>query len=146
MPRASKNNPIPEKDLERLQDNLYSLLSSLNNPTITATFMNDFLSDEEKIMLSKRLGLYIMLDLNIDTPTIMNALSISLETVRTHKIRSMRQSLEFKQIVRSLQARERNNDRLERIGNIAKKILSAPDKMKKGQFVSAIYDSNPRKK
>lgn len=146
MPRASKNNLIAEKELVRLEKNLYSLLSSVHGVETVAVFMRDFLSDEERIMLAKRLALYVMLDLNIDTPTIMNALSISLETVRTHKMRSQRQSVEFKKLIRQIHKWEENDTRLKDIAKTAQDILSIPYKMKGRRFTDEIHGNIAPKK
>ncbi len=133
MPRASKNNLISEKELLRLEGNLSYLLSTLASASDVKIFMSDFLSDEENIMLSKRLALYVMLDLNIDTQTIMNALSVSLETVRTHRMRYDRQSKEFKEMVRKIHKREKLDKKLAEIGEIAKDVLEFPDRPKKSK-------------
>ncbi|PIR79922.1 MAG: hypothetical protein COU25_02915 [Candidatus Levybacteria bacterium CG10_big_fil_rev_8_21_14_0_10_35_13] len=84
MPRASKRTFNKEIATE-LKANFASLISSLQYLTDIEQFFNDFLTKEEKLMLSKRLMLHLLLESKYKDFEIQSILGISRETVRIHK-------------------------------------------------------------
>lgn len=84
MPRASKRFINRQLD-EDLEEYFSILISNLNNPKEIESFFNDFLTSEEKLMLTKRLMLHLMLENNYKDFEIEQVLKISGETVRVHR-------------------------------------------------------------
>ena len=84
MPRASKKQ-LSKNIYKELDDHFSSLISSLQSPNDIDGFFNDFLSAEEKTMLTKRLMLHLMLENGYQTPAIKAVLGMSFETIRVHK-------------------------------------------------------------
>lgn len=83
MPRASRVKQKKEQQ-EKLMDNLIHVLSGINNKSHVQNFLNDLLTEEEKVMLSKRLMLYALLKKGYPPTTIKTLLNISYETIRIH--------------------------------------------------------------
>lgn len=84
MPRASKRF-ISKSVNSELKEYFANLISSLNSSKEIEQFFNDFLTIEEKIMLSKRLMLHLMLENRYQNYQIEEVLKVSGETVRVHK-------------------------------------------------------------
>lgn len=148
MPRASKNNIIGEKHAEKLEKDLYSLVSSMDSASLNA-FMKDFLSDEERVMLSKRLEVYIMLHSELDVQTISTALSVSRETVRTHRTKRRMHRKAFHEIISGI-IKRRNNQKLSTniqnaVGQVATTFLAIPDRAKKRQLFPEGFGTTPKK-
>ena len=84
MPRASKRT-ISKKLIKELSDNLTDLISAMKNPEYISVFLNTFLTDEERIMVSKRLMLYMFFEKGLTTTQITGILAVSRQTVITHR-------------------------------------------------------------
>ncbi len=84
MPRTSKFR-LDQKQLDEINSHLLFLISSLKNSGEAERFFGDFLTKEEKIMLSKRLVLFMMIKKGYGPSVIQSALHISYETVRTYQ-------------------------------------------------------------
>lgn len=84
MPRASKRT-ISQTLIKKLSGELTDLISSLKSPEYISEFLDTFLTNEERIMVSKRLMLYILLEKSLTTTQITSILTISRQTVLTHK-------------------------------------------------------------
>lgn len=84
MPRTSKFN-LGQKELEKINSHLLYLISSIKNEVEAEKFLEDFLTKEEKIMLAKRLVLFILIKKGYGPSVIQSALHISYETVRTYQ-------------------------------------------------------------
>lgn len=84
MPRASKIQ-LSKNIYEELQDNFAFLVSSLYKSADIEQFFQDFLTSEEKIMLTKRLMLHLMLEQGYSQSQIRAVLNISRETIRVHQ-------------------------------------------------------------
>ena len=84
MPRASKRR-VNKKLIKELSEQLADLIASLKSHEYISNFLDTFLTDEEKIMISKRLMLYILLEKGLSTTQITNTLNISPQTVSTHR-------------------------------------------------------------
>ncbi len=84
MPRVSR---IPvEKDVHRqLVDFFTSLVAELDNEEEIKIFLTDFLTPEEKLMLSKRLFLMWMLKRGFSSSDIRDILKVSKTTINSMK-------------------------------------------------------------
>jgi Trp operon repressor len=80
MPHVSKSrlSKIAEEDIKQT----FSLvLSNITRDDETNEFLNSLLSPTEKLMLSKRLAIVLLLDENISTSQIAATLHVTRETV-----------------------------------------------------------------
>ncbi|MBI2442315.1 MAG: hypothetical protein HYV40_00210 [Candidatus Levybacteria bacterium] len=84
MGRVSKRKINVELQKE-LDEQLNTLIVSFSGKDEIHQFLGEFLTQEERTMLGKRLVLYMMLQKGFRSSEIQNSLSISLETVRSHK-------------------------------------------------------------
>lgn len=84
MPRTSKFR-LDQKQLQEINSHLLFLISSLKNSGEAERFFGDFLTKEEKVMLSKRLVLFMMIKKGYGPSVIQSALHVSYETVRTYQ-------------------------------------------------------------
>ena len=109
MPRASRHT-LPKETLKEIQDHFFELISSLTNELQISEFLQDFLTKEEKLMLSKRLMLYMMLKRNLHHATIQQTLQISYETVRTHAQQFADKNNVFQAILEKLSAKEKTKE------------------------------------
>lgn len=99
MSRASKRTANKNIDTY-LGDSFVSLMSLLKGLRDAREFVQDFFTEEEKIMLSKRLMLYIMLHNGYQASQIKSALGLSRETIRVHKNAFNNSSLSYKKIIK----------------------------------------------
>ncbi len=109
MPRVSRR-PIRENIKEEIQDNFAYLISSLTSSKDIEQFFVDFLTHEEKVMLSKRLMLHLMLENRYEYSEISTVLGISNETIRTHKNRWLHGGHIYKIIVKKIAKREKTKE------------------------------------
>lgn len=105
MPRTSKRQ-LNQKVKIELQDNFAYLISSLNNSNDIQNFFKDFLTDEERMMLSKRLMVHLMLDRGYETQDICSAVGVSKEMVRIHKTNNHIGGPVYKKIISKLVQRK----------------------------------------
>jgi len=82
MPRISKYK-LGKEELQTIQNHFSYLISSLTDSREIENFLDGFFTPEEKIMLSKRLALQMMLKKGYSPSVIQPALHISYESVRT---------------------------------------------------------------
>lgn len=109
MGRVSKK-VIDKKFLDQIEDQLFFLIESLNNRNGINEFMNEFLTREEKIMLGKRLILYMMLYKGMTSKQIHNSLGMSLETIHWYKQTYDDKSELFRKNIEKLIDRERTKE------------------------------------
>lgn len=83
MPRISKYK-LGKEELQSIQNHFAYLISSLTDSQEVENFLDGFFTPEEKIMLSKRLVLQMMLKRGYPTSAIISALHISYESVRSY--------------------------------------------------------------
>src|SRR6266436_5291373 len=98
MPRVSRSR-LQNRQLEEITEHFSYLISSLTKRTDIETFLNEFLTKEEKIMLAKRLTLFMMLEKQYAPPGIKSVLKVSYETVRSYKQQLSFKSTEFRKII-----------------------------------------------
>lgn len=84
MPRVSRYT-LPHHQEKELSEQFSNFISSLRSPEQIQQFLDEFLTLEEKSMLSKRLALFIMLHERIPSDIIQAILSLSRETVRIYQ-------------------------------------------------------------
>ncbi|RJP47583.1 MAG: hypothetical protein C4584_00325 [Armatimonadetes bacterium] len=143
MPRASKVR-LEEKELKNLTEHFCYLVSSLTNSTEAENFLHEFLTKEEKIMLTKRLVLFMMLKRNYPDPIIKGALKISYETIRTYKNQFPSKNEEFQKTINKLVNRERAKELFEKLNKLLKPLdlaLQSKSNMKaRSKFASGNWD------
>lgn len=105
MPRASIH-PVNKSTNQDLKDNLNSLIHLLRNKAEINTFFETFLTDEERIMFSKRLMLHLMFEKGFKNSEIQSILAISNDTIRIHKIIYSKSSPEYKNILKKLSKKD----------------------------------------
>src|SRR3989304_3224157 len=109
MPRASRK-PVRKNVDDEIRENFSSLISSLSSSSDIQKFFIDFLTREEQIMLSKRLMLHLMLERGYKNNQIQGVLGISKDTVRTHRAIWERGGTVYKEILRKIANRAKNED------------------------------------
>lgn len=142
MGRVSKR--VINKDLLReLEEQLTTLIASLNNQDEIKVFLDEFLTKEEKIMLGKRLILYMLIYKGLPSKQISNLLGMSYETIRWYKEIFEDKPEVFKQYIKKLINRERGRELWEKIEKIlepldlalrAKTDMKARAKLATGDF------------
>ncbi|MDO8486852.1 MAG: Trp family transcriptional regulator [Candidatus Curtissbacteria bacterium] len=119
MPRASKYKLTTTK-LTELESHFSYLISSLNKPGDIKLFFDEFLTSEEKLMLTKRLVLIMMLKRDYPDYVCQGALHISYETVRNYKIYLNHKSQAFDKTIDRLISRQKTRELFEKIDKVLK--------------------------
>lgn len=126
MGRVSKRRV--NKDLEKdLQEQLSFIVVSLTNKDEVNIFLDEFLTKEEKLMLGKRLILYMLLYKGLTNTQINNALSISHETTRWYREVFDTKPDAFKKTLERLLKREKTQELWKKIENILEPFVLALD-------------------
>jgi len=124
MGRVSKK--VINKDLEEeLEEHLSFVISNLSNQKEKNVFLNEFLTDEEKRMLGKRLILYMLLYRGFTSSDINSSLSMSFETIRWYKQIYGNKSEVFKKIIDKIIKREKSKEFWKKIDKILKPVTLA---------------------
>ena len=114
------------KDLEKeLEEQLSFIISSLTNKEEINVFLNEFLTKEEKLMLGKRLILYMLLYRGLTNTQINNIISVSHETTRWYREVFGRKPEIFKKKVERLISREKSKELWKKIEMILEPISLA---------------------
>ena len=108
MGRVSKKT-IDRKLLDRIESQFFSLIQRLKSRE-EIDFMNEFLTSEEKIMLGKRLVLYMMLYKGMTNKQIHDSLGMSFETIHWYKQTYEGKSDLFRKKIEELLKNERNDE------------------------------------
>jgi uncharacterized protein YerC len=119
MPRVSKW-PVEENIQGELSDNFVYLVSSLHSSKDIEQFLNAFLTEEEKMMMAKRLMLHLMLENKYDASQIAAILNVSRETIRNHKIVWLTGGKTYKSIIAKLAKREKTKQLWRKVERILK--------------------------
>ena len=90
-----------------ITDHFLYLITSLTNQKESENFFESFLTKEEKIMLAKRLVLFMMLKKDYPPNVIQSALHVSYETVRTYSLQFTNKNSLFQQTIERILQRER---------------------------------------
>ena len=94
MPRASKQS-LETSVKQEIDSNFVSLLTSLKNERLVS-FLENFLTHEEQVMLVKRLAMYTLILEGYSDDTIKEFLKISYESLRVSRVRLEKTASEFK--------------------------------------------------
>ncbi|MBI3093185.1 MAG: hypothetical protein HYZ02_03050 [Candidatus Levybacteria bacterium] len=121
MPRVSKSKLHVDR-LKEIEDHFSHLISSLTNSNEIEDFFEGFFTKEEKVMLAKRLVLYMMLKKDYPPSAISSALHMSYETIRSHANQMSGKKDKFFVIIDKLIAREKTNEFFKKIESILKPI------------------------
>lgn len=121
MPRVSKKR-IKEEIKEELKGHFAFLISSLNNSKEIEQFFQDFLTSEEKTMLTKRLMLHLMLENKYESYKIESVIGVSYETIRIHKNIWSKGGENYKRIINKIANRERTKRFFEKLEKFLKPI------------------------
>lgn len=119
MPRVSKSKIQAEK-LEDIFDHFSYLIASLSQKGEVEKFIGEFLTKEEKIMLSKRLVLFMMLKRNYLPSHIRAGLNMSYETIRIYQNQLDNKSKEFHKKIEKLIVREKSKEFFNKIDKLLK--------------------------
>lgn len=142
MSRVSKK-PLHKKMQQELEEQLLIIISSLTKKQQTNAFLDEFLTKEEKLMLGKRLILYMLLYKGWSNTDIHTILSTSYETIRWYKEVYENKSEEFKDMIQKLSKKEEGHTLLEKFEKIlepvalalqAKSSMKARAKLMNGDF------------
>ncbi len=106
MPRVSRSRLNQEK-LHDFNEHFSHLIAFLTKTDDIEQFFEQFLTHEEKIMLAKRLVLFMMLKQNYSPEIIKAALQVSYETVRTYRNMLESKSPQFHKMIEILLKREK---------------------------------------
>src|SRR5437879_2811257 len=117
MPRVSKS-PLATQQIEELSEHFTYLLTSLTNKRDIDQFLTEFLTTEEKIMMGKRLMLFILLSQKYPEPTIKRALHLSHETIRTYAHLLPTKTSQFHILIQKLVQRQQTKNFLKKIEHI----------------------------
>ena len=121
MPRTSKFR-LDQKQLDEISSHLLFLISSLKNSGEAERFFGDFITKEEKVMLSKRLVLFMMIKKGYGPSVIQSALHVSYETVRTYQNQLYSKDKFFHVILDKLIKRQRTLSLFAKIDKLLKPI------------------------
>lgn len=130
MPRVSKFE-LDKNVKNDLGSDFYHILHSFSSRDELSAFVEELLTDEEKTMLFKRLALYKMIETGHDNSTIIDSLSISLETIRVHKMRYSSLTPIFKDVIKKVLRIKNSQKLLGEAGKAALSTFSISDLMKK---------------
>lgn len=101
---------LRNEELEELVDHFTYLISSLTSKSEIENFFTEFLTREEKLMLAKRLVLFMMIQKSYSPTTIQSTLHISYETVRTYTNQFTNKNAIFKKTIQQLIKREKSKE------------------------------------
>lgn len=121
MPRASRR-PIKKDVATELEEHFASLISSLQHAKDIEQFFQDFLTKEEKIMLTKRLMLHLMFENGYKPSQIESVLGMSRETIRVHGNVWSKGGTVYKTIIGKIAKREKAKRFWEKVEKILKPI------------------------
>ncbi|HVF68982.1 MAG TPA: hypothetical protein VNA13_00270 [Xanthomonadales bacterium] len=143
MGRVSKK--IINKDLQKqLEEQLSFIVLSLTNRNDIDIFLSEFLTKEEKIMLGKRIVLYMLLMKGFSSSEIHATLSMSYETIRWYKQLFDTKPTVFKKQLDILIRKEKTKDLWSKIDKMLKPIglaLEAKTNMRaRTKLISGNFD------
>lgn len=130
MPRASKFL-LNDRQVKEITSHLLYLISSLNNENEINDFLENFLTKEEKLMLSKRLVLFMMLKKQYSSSVIKDALHLSYETIRIHQNQLNSKNETFQKILKKLLQRQKTRELFDKINKFLKPLDLALKSKKK---------------
>ncbi len=139
MPRASRK-PIKESLNQELDQYFTSLITTLNKKEEIEQFFKDFLTTEEKTMLTKRLMLHLMLENGSKTSQIEAVLGMSRETIRVHGHIWSGGGVVYKKIISKIAGKEKTKRFWEKVDKVLKPLdlalRSKTDMKARAQFAT----------
>jgi uncharacterized protein YerC len=117
MPRISRSH-LSKNQLNDVNQHFLYLISSLANTKDVEAFLEEFLTTEEKVMLAKRLVLFMMLAKEYPEDSIKNILHFSHETIRTYKNNFVFKSASFHANIQKLIKKERSKQFFKKLEKI----------------------------
>lgn len=143
MPRVSKRQLDKQTETE-IQECYSYLVSSLRNSEEIENFLQGFLTREEKLMLSKRVMLLMMIKMAYTTETIIQALNVSYETVRIYSTHLSMSNKLFHTTIQRLIKRVETREFLDKMAKVLKPLdlaLRAKTDMRaRAKIYNADYD------
>lgn len=130
MPRVSQVNLISENELNKMLQELSDFMVKCQNSTSLLSFLNVFLTHEEKIMLGKRLALYKMLEKGYSVDDVKDGLQVSYETARSYKLRYDSMSQNFKNEISSSLKTNSGSNYFKKLDNALNAIIDSRHDMK----------------
>lgn len=128
MPRASKRF-LDKSVWDQIHKTLTKVISSYNQAEMEK-FLTEFLTKEEKIMLAKRLTLYVMLLAGYSDIEIKEVLKISFETIRSARRSLEAKSKRFREDLVSLADKPKKSGETNRLIKMLDLALSAKSDIK----------------
>lgn len=132
MPRVSKSKIEIERSKE-ISEHFSYLISSLSQKGEIENFVDEFLTKEEKIMLAKRLVLFMLLKRNYSPTNIRSGLKMSHETIRIYQNQLDNKNAQFHKTIERLVNREKSKEFFSKLDEILKPVenfLKAKTNMK----------------
>ncbi len=121
MTQVSKY-PIHKKVEERMFEIFKSTISSLKSNEDIEDFLEDFLSPVEKIMLSKRLAIAVLLAKGHNYPVIAEILRVTPSTIASVSLRLKYAGKGYKKAVGKILSQEKANQFWQKIEDVLVKI------------------------
>ena len=141
MPRASKRQ-LSSESLSELEKNFSYFVSSMTSAHETDEFLNTFLTREEKVMVIKRLMLYIMLERGTKVAEIAMILNLSRQTVNAHKSKFLLTSSTYRQIILKLVRRKKAQKFWSSVEDILYPIVLAGEATRDMRARSKVYSGD----
>lgn len=106
--------------MQDVESNFAFLISSLRSSSDISLFFEDFLSDEEKTMLTKRLMLHMMLENGYQMSEIKSVLLMSFDTIRIHNHVWKKGGKTYRTILQKIAKREKAKEFWEKVEKVLK--------------------------
>jgi uncharacterized protein YerC len=142
MTRVSRYK-LHQEDLDEIVEYFTYLINTLREKKEIESFLTQFLTKEEKIMLAKRLVLFMMIKKGYSVEIIKASLHISYETIRTYTYQFSSKDQQFYKIIDRLLQREKSKVFWKKIDKLFKPLeltLNSKTSMKaRAKFLSGDY-------
>ena len=139
MTRVSKRQ-IGDEVKKELEEQLASIIASLSDKNEIKVFLDEFLTNEEKEMLGKRLLLYMLLSKGVLSEDIHKSLSVTYNTIRLYQLLFRSKPEAFRNSVKKLVKKEKTRKLWQKIDKAMQPLelaLSMKSDMKaRAKFVS----------
>ncbi len=121
MTRISKYK-LPQEKIEEIRNHFSHLVASLTNAKEIESFLDEFLTQEERLMLAKRLVLLMMIKRGYSPSLIQSVLHVSYESVRTYTNQLVNKSKLFQETIAALIKREKAKEFWAKVEKLLKPI------------------------
>ena len=136
--------PIHKSVEKRMFEIFTSTISSLKNPEDIEDFLHDFLSPVEKIMLSKRLAIAILLAKDYSYPSIRQILRVTPTTISAVSLSLKYSGKGYRKMVEKILSDEKKDNFWQKIEDVLAKIPKA--KGSDWSYQRKIYEKKKRAK